>query len=173
MTPHERRVPHVIDASRRKRIAAGSGTTVEQVNQLLDARKQMAKMMKMVGSGKIPQFPGMAAAAPTIPGSKPTSRVRLARRAASGRRRKREGNRMAVKLRLTRVGSKKNPIYRVVAADSRSPRDGKFIEIVGRYNPQSDPSLIDLDEEKVRGWLEKGALPTESVAKLLKAQGIQ
>src|SRR5436309_16119905 len=61
---------------------------------------------------------------------------------------------MAVKLRLTRVGSKKNPIYRVVAADSRSPRDGKFIEIVGRYNPQSDPSLIDLDEEKVRGWLE-------------------
>jgi small subunit ribosomal protein S16 len=62
---------------------------------------------------------------------------------------------MAVKLRLTRVGSKKNPIYRVVAADSRSPRDGKFIEIVGRYNPQSDPSLIDLDEEKVRGWLEK------------------
>ena len=60
MTPHERRVPHVIDASRRKRIAAGSGTTVEQVNQLLEARKQMAKMMKMVGSGKMPQMPGMA-----------------------------------------------------------------------------------------------------------------
>ena len=78
---------------------------------------------------------------------------------------------MAVKLRLTRVGSKKNPIYRVVAADSRSPRDGKFIEIVGRYNPQSDPSLIELDEEKVRGWLAKGAQPTESVAKLLKAKG--
>ena len=67
---------------------------------------------------------------------------------------------MAVKLRLTRVGSKKNPIYRVVAADSRSPRDGKFIEIVGRYNPQSEPSLIELDEEKVRGWLQKGAQPT-------------
>ena len=59
MTPHERRVPHVIDASRRKRIAAGSGTTVEQVNQLIEARKQMAKMMKMVGSGKMPQIPGM------------------------------------------------------------------------------------------------------------------
>src|SRR2546423_15353781 len=58
MTPHERRVPHVIDASRRKRIAVGSGTTLEQVNQLLDARKQMAKMMKMVGSGKMPQIPG-------------------------------------------------------------------------------------------------------------------
>src|SRR5947208_13510893 len=58
MTPHERRVPHVIDASRRKRIAAGSGTSVEQVNQLIEARKQMAKMMKMVGSGKMPQIPG-------------------------------------------------------------------------------------------------------------------
>ena len=57
---------------------------------------------------------------------------------------------MAVKLRLTRVGSKKNPIYRVVAADTRSPRDGKFIEIVGRYNPQHEPSLIEFDEEKVR-----------------------
>jgi len=79
---------------------------------------------------------------------------------------------MAVKLRLTRVGSKKNPIYRVVAADSRSPRDGRFIEIVGRYNPQSEPSLIELDEDKVRGWLSKGAQPTDSVAKLLKAKGI-
>jgi signal recognition particle subunit SRP54 len=58
MTPHERRVPHVIDGSRRKRIAAGSGTTVEQVNQLIEARKQMAKMMKAMGSGKMPQFPG-------------------------------------------------------------------------------------------------------------------
>jgi len=79
---------------------------------------------------------------------------------------------MSVKLRLTRVGSKKNPIYRVVAADTRSPRDGKFIEIVGRYNPQSDPSLIEFDEAKVKGWLEKGALPTPPVAKLLKAKGI-
>ena len=80
---------------------------------------------------------------------------------------------MAVKLRLTRIGSKKNPIYRVVAADSRSPRDGKFIEIVGRYNPQMNPSLIEIDEDKVKAWLAKGALPTESVAKLLKTQGIE
>jgi small subunit ribosomal protein S16 len=80
---------------------------------------------------------------------------------------------MAVKLRLTRVGSKKNPVYRVVAADSRSPRDGKFIEIVGRYNPQHEPSLIELDEDKVRGWLSKGAQPTGSVAKLLKVKGIR
>jgi small subunit ribosomal protein S16 len=79
---------------------------------------------------------------------------------------------VVVKLRLTRVGSKKNPIYRVVAADSRSPRDGKFLEIVGRYNPQTDPSTIELDEEKVKAWLDKGAQPTESVARLLKAKNI-
>jgi small subunit ribosomal protein S16 len=79
---------------------------------------------------------------------------------------------MAVKLRLTRVGSKKNPIYRVVAADSRAPRDGKFIEIVGRYNPQTDPSTVELDNDKVKAWLDKGAQPTESVQKLLKIAGI-
>ena len=80
---------------------------------------------------------------------------------------------MAVKMRLTRVGSKKNPIYRVVVADSRSPRDGKFIDIVGRYNPQTDPSLIEFDEGKVRDWLGKGAQPTESVRRLLQKQHIE
>ena len=79
---------------------------------------------------------------------------------------------MAVRMRLTRVGSKKNPIYRVVVADSRSPRDGKFIEIVGRYNPQTEPSVIELDEEKVRGWLAKGAQPSEPVARLLKVKNL-
>jgi len=75
-------------------------------------------------------------------------------------------------MRLTRVGSKKNPIYRVVVADSRAPRDGRFIEIVGRYNPQPDPSLIELDADKVRDWLGKGAQPTESVRRLLKTQNL-
>ena len=79
---------------------------------------------------------------------------------------------MAVRMRLTRVGSKKNPIYRVVVADSRSPRDGKFIEIVGRYNPQTDPSTIEFDEEKVREWLDKGAQPSGTVSRLLKAKNI-
>jgi small subunit ribosomal protein S16 len=79
---------------------------------------------------------------------------------------------MAVRMRLARVGSKKNPIYRVVVADSRSPRDGKFIEIVGRYNPQPDPSLIEFDEDKVREWLGKGAQPSESVRRLLKAKNL-
>ncbi|MDQ3893389.1 MAG: 30S ribosomal protein S16 [Actinomycetota bacterium] len=77
-----------------------------------------------------------------------------------------------VRLRLTRIGSKKNPIYRIVAADSRSPRDGKFLEIVGRYNPQTNPSTIELDEAKVREWLGKGAQPTEQVARLLKKKNL-
>jgi small subunit ribosomal protein S16 len=79
---------------------------------------------------------------------------------------------MAAKIRLARVGSKKNPIYRVVVADSRSPRDGRFIEIVGRYNPQTDPSTIEFDEPKVKEWLSKGAQPTDPVARLLKAKNI-
>lgn len=78
---------------------------------------------------------------------------------------------MATRIRLARVGSKKNPIYRVVVADARSPRDGKFIEIVGRYNPQTDPSTIELDEDKVRDWISKGAQPSDSVKRLLKAKG--
>jgi small subunit ribosomal protein S16 len=79
---------------------------------------------------------------------------------------------MAVSIRLTRVGSKKNPIYRVVVADSRSPRDGKFIEIVGRYNPQTDPSTIDFDEDKVKEWIAKGATPSNTVSRLLKKANV-
>jgi small subunit ribosomal protein S16 len=79
---------------------------------------------------------------------------------------------MAAKIRLARVGSKKNPIYRVVVADSRSPRDGKFIEIVGRYNPQTEPSTIEIDEAKVKDWISKGAQPTDSVRRLMKAANI-
>lgn len=79
---------------------------------------------------------------------------------------------MAVKIRLSRVGRKKKPIYRIVVADSRAPRDGKVIENIGRYNPQDEPSLIEIDEDKARDWLAKGAQPTETVAKLLAVKGI-
>jgi small subunit ribosomal protein S16 len=75
-------------------------------------------------------------------------------------------------MRLTRVGSKKNPIYRVVVTDARSPRDGRFIEIVGRYNPRSEPSLIEFDDAKVKNWLSKGVQPTEPVSRLLKIKGL-
>ena len=80
---------------------------------------------------------------------------------------------MAVAMRLTRVGGKKDPQWRVVVADRRSPRDGRFIEVVGRYNPQTDPSTIVLNEERIRHWLERGAQPSDAVRKLLKTQGIQ
>ena len=79
---------------------------------------------------------------------------------------------MAVKIRLTRIGSKKNPIYRVVVADARAPRDGRTIETIGRYNPQLNPSLVEIDAEKARAWLSKGAQPTEPVKKLLKIAGV-
>ncbi len=79
---------------------------------------------------------------------------------------------MAVRLRLTRVGGKKDPIWRVVVADQRSPRDGRIIETVGQYNAQTNPSTIVLDEDRVRTWLAKGAQPTNTVRKLLKIQGI-
>jgi small subunit ribosomal protein S16 len=79
---------------------------------------------------------------------------------------------VAVRLRLTRVGGKKNPIWRVVAADQRSKRDGRVIETIGHYNAQTQPSTIVLDEEKVRSWLARGAQPSNTVRKLLKTQGI-
>ncbi len=75
-------------------------------------------------------------------------------------------------MRLTRVGGKKDPVWRVVVADRTSPRDGRFIETIGRYNAQTDPSTIVLDEERVRYWLSKGAQPSEPVRKLLRIQGI-
>jgi small subunit ribosomal protein S16 len=78
---------------------------------------------------------------------------------------------VAVKLRLMRMGKKKQPTYRVVAADSRSPRDGRFIEIVGVYDPRPDPSAIRIDNDKAVDWLRKGAQPTESVRKLLEISG--
>ncbi|HET6950245.1 MAG TPA: 30S ribosomal protein S16 [Acidimicrobiales bacterium] len=78
---------------------------------------------------------------------------------------------MAVKLRLMRMGKKKQPTYRVVAADARSPRNGRFIEIVGVYDPRPDPSAIRIDNDKAVAWLRKGAQPTDSVRKLLEISG--
>jgi small subunit ribosomal protein S16 len=79
---------------------------------------------------------------------------------------------MAVRLRLTRIGSRKNPVWRVVVADQRSKRDGRVIETVGHYNAQTNPSTITLDEDRVRDWLARGAQPTDTVRKLLRIQGI-
>ena len=80
---------------------------------------------------------------------------------------------MAVKIRLKRMGKKKAPFYRIVVADSRSPRDGKFIEEIGTYDPTREPSAIQINEELAKKWLANGAQPTEVVAKLLKIAGIE
>ncbi len=79
---------------------------------------------------------------------------------------------MAVKMRLTRMGARKKPYYRIVVADSVSPRDGKFIEIVGNYDPKKNPAEINLKEDRVREWLVKGAEPTLTVSQLLRKKGI-
>jgi small subunit ribosomal protein S16 len=79
---------------------------------------------------------------------------------------------MAVKIRLARHGAKKAPFYRIVVADSRSPRDGRFIDRIGTYNPRTQPSDIQVDAEKANEWLEKGAQPTDQVRKLLKVSGV-
>jgi len=80
---------------------------------------------------------------------------------------------MAVKMRLRRMGQKKAPFYRIVVADSRSPRDGRFIEEVGTYDPTVEPSAVSFNEELTKKWLNNGAQPTETVAKLLKKAGIE
>lgn len=79
---------------------------------------------------------------------------------------------MAVKIRLNRMGAKKNPFYRIVVADSRSPRDGRFIEILGNYDPSQTPAVVNVDEDKVLDWMNKGAQPTDTVKNLFSKQGI-
>ena len=79
---------------------------------------------------------------------------------------------MAVKIRLRRMGAKKAPFYRIVVADSRYPRDGRFIEEVGYYDPTKDPSVIKFDAEKAKKWLSNGAQPTDTVKALLKIEGV-
>ena len=78
---------------------------------------------------------------------------------------------MAVKIRLMRMGKKKQPVYRVVVIDGRAPRDGRYLEQVGRYDPRQEPSLVEIDNERAQDWLSKGAQPTETVEKLLNISG--
>lgn len=79
---------------------------------------------------------------------------------------------MAVKIRLRRMGAKKSPFYRIVVADSRSPRDGRFIEEIGYYNPMQEPSVVKVDAEKAKKWISNGAQPTETVKSLFKKHGV-
>ena len=79
---------------------------------------------------------------------------------------------MAVKIRLRRMGAKKNPFYRIVVADSRFPRDGRFLEEIGYYNPMEEPSVVKVDPEKAKKWIEDGAQPTDTVRELFKKHGV-
>lgn len=79
---------------------------------------------------------------------------------------------MAVKIRLRRLGAKKAPTYRIVVADSRFPRDGRFIEEIGTYNPLTDPASVEIDADKAQAWIKNGAQPTDTVKSILKKQGI-
>lgn len=79
---------------------------------------------------------------------------------------------MAVRIRLARMGAKKRPYYRIVVADSESPRDGRFIEIIGNYDPKMDPAVVNVKEDRASEWLSKGAKPTETVLSLFKKKGI-
>jgi len=79
---------------------------------------------------------------------------------------------MSVRIRMTRKGAKKKPFYRLVAADSEAPRDGKFLEILGTYDPMQDPAVVNIDKDKVAKWLEKGATASGSVKSILKQQGL-
>ena len=79
---------------------------------------------------------------------------------------------MAVRIRLTRMGAKKRPFYRLIAANSESPRDGKFLDILGYYNPMKEPAEIKIDRDKVKYWLDRGALVTEAAGALLKKEGL-
>ena len=79
---------------------------------------------------------------------------------------------MAVKIRLARHGAKKRPFYRIVIADSESPRDGKFLENVGTYDPVADPAKVSLKQERIKHWIDQGAIPTDTVKNLLKKQGV-
>jgi small subunit ribosomal protein S16 len=79
---------------------------------------------------------------------------------------------MPVRIRLTRKGAKKRPFYRIVAADSEAPRDGRFLEVVGYYNPQTDPAQITIDEEKITKWIDRGAKVSETVSSLLRKRKV-
>jgi small subunit ribosomal protein S16 len=79
---------------------------------------------------------------------------------------------MAVRIRLTRKGTKKKPFYRIVVAHSEAPRDGKFLEIIGTYNPLTDPAEVTIDPERLRAWLDQGAQPTDTVRSLIKQKGL-
>ena len=154
MTPEERRNPGIISGSRRLRIARGAGSTTSDVNTLLKDFEGARKMMRtMMGGGK--GLPGMLSMPP-----------KTAEAIARGH------GKMTTRIRLRRMGSNKRPFFRVVVADQRSPRDGRFIENIGKYHPLDDPSVIEIDQDRALHWLRVGAQPSNQVRNLMNKIGI-
>jgi small subunit ribosomal protein S16 len=192
MTPEERRKQHIINGSRRKRIAKGSGTSVEEVNRLLKQFVQMQKMLKslggmagLAGGGKkarrqadadasrpqiaaVLEFRGPERPAPRLWGGP----FRAAERRSVTSVRVRAPDALEespmVAIRLRRAGSKKRPFFRVVVTDSRAARDSSFVEILGHYNPRTKPALVQVNQERVDFWIKQGAQPSDTVRTLIK-----
>ncbi len=171
MTKHERRDPDVINGSRRKRIASGAGVEVSEVNKLLKMHRQMSDMMKKVGKGGramqglSAMFGGGGNAANAARNDAQETLIGFERRK----------NDMALKIRLARAGTKKRPHYNIVIADSRSPRDGRFIEKIGFYSPllpREHADRLKLDVEKAKGWIAKGATASDRVHRFLSDAGV-
>ena len=246
MTPRERRNPDLLKASRKKRIAAGSGTKVEEINKLLKMHRTMADMMKAMGSGKRgplaglanmmgmgggmpspeemaklaekmpggmpPGLPGGSPGAPGLPPTMPGLPPKLpgalpgglpglggklpggalpglggfpglrqeemssADSSQSKRMFVRKGTTMSLKIRMARAGTKKRPFYHIVVADSRSPRDGRFIERLGLFQSAAAEGQQGAPQVRLRegeGWLAKGAQPSDRIMRFLDAEGIR
>ena len=162
MTPKERTNPNLLNPSRKNRIAKGAGVDVAEVNRLVKQFEQMKKMMK--------QMPGMMGGRGKRGKRGYVQRTSLLDKIIKTYE---EVKIMAVKIRLRRMGQKKAPFYRIVVADSRSPRDGRCIEEIGTYDPTKDPSEYHVDAELAKKWLSNGAQPTETVNRIFKAAGIE
>ena len=156
MTPDERREPSIINGSRRQRIARGSGASVSDVNRLLKQYAQLKKMMKGLKQmeGRMGKMKGAA-----VPAQMTST--------ADQKRSKS----VAVHIRLRRTGRSKKPSYRVVVADSRAARDGRFIEVIGHYSPLTTPATLEIKLDKAAEWIKKGAQPSNTVRTLLLRAG--
>ncbi len=160
MTPEERKYADILDGSRRKRVAKGSGTTVEDVNRLLKQFVEMQRMLKMVG-----QMTGEPiAAAPKKKKKSPFSLMRVVVREARPRA-PQESQMLSIRMR--RTGSKKRPFFRVVVSEARSPEGRQFIEVLGFYNPRTKPAVVEINKERIEHWITNGARPSDSVRTLL------
>ena len=177
MTKEEREKPSIINPKRKRRIAAGSGTRVEDVNKLLKQYEMMQKMMKQFKKspkGFARRLGGMMGNPQRLPRTEITTVYNPGGVCNIYQKQQFLEDDLLWQLRfsLRRVGAKKAPFYRVVVADSRFPRDGRFIEEIGTYDPNKEPSVVKIDAEKAKQWIANGAQPTDTVRVLLKKSNI-